>query len=155
MFILWTRQFFLNPNIWNKASGGGFHPRWSWRRRQEKDQELLQILPQGRSMDRSAARFLPGCCWRRPTRRRGKWFVTKELMCFSPIKLYFLYVEARLPASRQPGDFVQFRVVHSMIESCKLSGENVFSSDQSLLWYTWTGPYGCTNPFLFGSSCPI
>ena len=44
-----------------------------------------------------------------------------------------LLVEARLPASGQPGDFVQFRVVHSMIERCKLSGENVFSSDQSLL----------------------
>ena len=44
-----------------------------------------------------------------------------------------LLVKARLLASGQPGDFVQFRVVHSMIEGCKLSGENVFSSDQSLL----------------------
>ena len=35
-----------------------------------------------------------------------------------------LLVEARFPAPRQPGDFVQFRVVHLVIETGKLSGRD-------------------------------
>ena len=36
-----------------------------------------------------------------------------------------LLVEARLLAPRQPGDFVQFRVVHLVIEIRKVSGREI------------------------------
>ena len=35
-----------------------------------------------------------------------------------------LLVEAGLPASRQPGDFVQFRIVHLVVETSELSGRD-------------------------------
>ena len=79
----------MNPNIWSKVSKDEFHPKRSWRRCQEKVQELPQTQLQERSKGRSAALSPPRCCWRLPTRRRGSgrwrrsWWTCRPWPCTS------------------------------------------------------------------------